>query len=80
MLKPGFNPGPRLKIRRYRTWTERRHAYSVRSEFLAERFAERQDIRLGRIVHRHPGARQKAGKRTDIEDTAAMPDEAVGKP
>ena len=80
MLKSGFNPGPRLKIRRHRTGTERRHAHSARSEFLAERFAERQDIRLGRIIHRHPGARQKAGKRTDIEDTAAMPDEAVGKP
>src|SRR6266403_4852895 len=37
MLKSGFKPGPRLKFRRYRTGTERRHAHSARSEFLAQR-------------------------------------------
>src|SRR5712672_512822 len=47
-------------------------AHSARSEFLAQRFAERQDMGLGRIIHRHPGARQKAGKRTEIKDTATV--------
>src|SRR6266566_4056932 len=60
--------------------TERRHAHSARSEFLAQRFAERQDVSLGRIIHRHPRARQEAGKRTEIEDTATVPGQAVGKP
>src|SRR5258706_13408754 len=80
MLKSGFNPRPCLKFRRHRTGTERRHAHSARSEFLAQRFAERQDVGLGGIIHRHPRARQKARKRTEIEDAATMPDQAVGKP
>jgi len=55
---PGLIPAPCLKFRRHRTGTERRHAHSARSEFLAQRFAERQDLGLGGIIHRHPRARR----------------------
>ena len=80
MLKSGFNPGPLLKIRSTPNRDRASSRALARRKFLVERFAERQDKRLGRMIDRHPGARHKAGKRTDIEDTAAVPDEAVGKP
>ena len=49
-------------------------------QFVAQRLGKRHHIGLGSIIDRHPGPRQKAGDRADIEDAAAAPDQTVGKP
>src|SRR5438105_4049526 len=65
----------RLKLRRYRSRAQRRHAHAMPAKLCAQCLGEGQHIGLGRIINRHARPRQKSGKRSDVEDTAAMADQ-----